>query len=179
MSEPWWRVLLREQQRSGFRDMAGATGALTIPIADRLVTTVAEMRLLRALPLGGVELRADGRDELTVRVKLKSPSFLPWFTLRFAIVGQPMLPDSPLLTCTILSQGAATVMAPLVRMFATLPPWIRLDHDRVIVNLRFLAGHYGLSDIFAVVTGLRLTTEPGKFVLSIQAALPDDGASAG
>ena len=50
--------------------------------------------------------------------------------------GQPQLPASPILTCIMLTQGLAPFMGALVRLFATLPAWIRVDQDRLMVNLR-------------------------------------------
>jgi hypothetical protein len=172
VSEPWWRALLREQQGSGFRDLAGSEATVRLPISDRLLTSLVASRLPSSAPVSSIAVQAARGDQFSVRLKLKAPAFLPPFTIRFAIIGQPELPGSPILSCVMLTQGLAPFMGSLVRLFATLPPWIRVDQDRVLVNLRLLAAEQGLADLLALVTDLRLTTASGTFVLSARAALP-------
>jgi hypothetical protein len=172
VTEAWWRTLLREQWSSGFPDIAGAEAAITVPISDGLLTAVVATGLPPSVPISSMSVRAEAGDRFAVRFKLKSPAFVPPLTIRFAIVGQPQLPASPVLTCVMLTQGIGPFMGPLVRLFATLPPWIRVEQDRVLVNLRLLAAERGLADLLAFATEIRLTTGPGTFVVSAKAGVP-------
>lgn len=169
MSDPWWRTLLREQQGSGFEGIAGADAAIRLPVSDRLLSSVVVQRLPPTVPLANLEVRADGDNRFAVRMKLKSPAFLPPFTMRFTIVDQPRLPDSPFLTCVMSSHALAPVLGPLVRVFARLPPWVAVDQDRVRVDLRRLASTYGMADLLALIVHLEVTTNPGTFVVSARA----------
>ena len=172
MNVDWLRGLLRDQQGSGFRDFAGAEAAATLPVSDRLLTSLVAARLPRSAPIRDLDLRADGDNLFSVRVKLASPSFLPAFTIRFAVVGQPRLPDVPVLTCRMLTQGIGPFMGPLLRLFAKLPPWVRVEQDLLSINLRLLASEFGVPEVLTFVTDLQLGTMPGRFVLSLKAALP-------
>lgn len=173
MTEPWWMALLREQQRSGFAGLAGAEGSVTLPISDRLLTSVVRARLPPAVPISSIDLQAEADGHFAVRLKLKAPAFLPPFTLRFAVTSQPQLPDWPVLVCTMRTQGISMLMGPLTRFFAALPPWVRVDRDRVLVNLRLLAAGQHASDLFDYLRDLRLTTEPGRFIVAARASVPE------
>jgi hypothetical protein len=172
MTEPWWRTLLREQQGSGFADLAGAEGSVVLPVSDRLLTSVIASRIPAGAPVSNVQVAAAANDQFAVRIKLVSPAFLPPFTLRFAIDRQPQMPASPILTLAIVTQGIGTFAGPLVRAFAGLPAWVRIDHDRVHVDLRQLAQQYGVAEHLRVLTDVRLTTVPGRFIVTARASLP-------
>jgi hypothetical protein len=63
-------------------------------------------------------------------------------------------------------------MGPVLRLFATLPPGIQVDRDRIRVNLAELAQRYGFIDAFRVLTEVRLTTAAGRFIVAARASLP-------
>lgn len=172
MNEPWWRTLLREQQGSGFADFAGAAAAVTLPVSDRLVTRIVASRLPRSVPVREVMVKAEANNTFSVGLRLAKPSFLPPLTLRFVIVRQPVLPDSPLLVLGLASQGLAALAGPLVRFFSALPPWIRLDNDRAIVDVGALLQQQGVSDVLRHLTHLELTTAPGVFIVHARGGVP-------
>jgi hypothetical protein len=176
VTQPWWRTLLRHQQDSGFEGIAGAQAAVTLPVSDRLVSSIVAERIPPTVPLAGVDLRAEGDNRFAVRGKLKSPVFLPPFTVRFTIVGQPHFPDSPFLTCVMSTHALAPLMGTLVRLFARLPSWVAVDRDRVRVDLRRLASAFGVADLLAVVEHLEVTTSRGAFVVSARVQVPPRGA---
>jgi hypothetical protein len=172
VSEPWWRTLLREQQGSGFSDLTGAEASLVLPVSDRLLTSLVAARLPPTVPVSALQLTAEPGERFAVRLKLTAPAFLPAFTLRFVIVEQPELPGSPVVTCALLGGNVATFMGPVLRLFATLPPGIQVDRDRIRVNLAELAQRYGFIDAFRVLTEVRLTTAAGRFIVAARASLP-------
>jgi len=173
VSKGWWKTLLSEQQGSGFADISGAEAVITVPVSDRLVTSLLAFGIPASGSITSIQLTAEPNQRFAVRLKLRSPAFLPSFKLRFVIVGQPEFPASPVLTCAVLAGGLGPFMGSLVRLFATLPPWIALNQERVTVNLEQLARHYQMSDLFGLLTDLRLSTTPGRFVVGMRAALPD------
>jgi hypothetical protein len=172
VTEPWWRVLLRQQQSSGFADLAGGHATLTLPVTDRLVTRIVASRMPRSLPLREVVLEAGANNAFLVRLRLIKPSFLPPFTLRLAIARQPQLPQAPVLVLQNMSAGIAALAAPLARLFDALPPWIRLEADHIAVDLRVLLQQQGMADVLGYLTDLQLTTEPGVFVVHVRAEVP-------
>ena len=172
MNEPWWGALLREQQDSGFADLAGAHGALTLPVSDRLVTRIVTSRMPRSVPLSQIALEAEPNSAFLVRLRLARLSFLPSFTLRFVIARQPQLPHAPLLVLRIVSPGLAALAAPLVRLLNALPSWVRVETDHVVVDLRALLEEQGMAEVLTYLTDLQLTTTPGVFVVHARGAVP-------
>jgi hypothetical protein len=172
VNEPWWRALLREQQGSGFVDVSGAEGSVVVPVSDTLLSTFIRSRLPPSAPVSDLELHAEPDNRFRVRVKLKASSFLPALSVRFVIVGQPQLPESPYLHIDTAGQSLGALMRPLVRAFAALPPWIRYDEQSIRIDLRGLMTRYGAGAYFPYVTDLRLTTTPGRFIVSVRATLP-------
>lgn len=173
MTEPWWRSLLRQQQGSGFTDFAGAEGSVVLPIADTLLTAILQQRLPSSLPISHLEFNAHADSHFSLRVKLKSPAFLPAFTIQFVITRQPALPDSPYLGVVLASQGMSTLLSTLLRAFVSLPRWLRLDGEgRITADLRLLAADYGAGDYFRHLADLEVKTVPGRLLVAARAVLP-------
>src|SRR4051812_24910975 len=144
-----------------------------LPIADTLLTAIVRQRLPPSLPVSHMELFAEADSHFSLRVKLKSPAFLPAFKIRFAIVRQPTLPESPYLGIALASQGMSTLFGTLVRAFASLPPWVRLnDAGSITVDLRLLAAERGMGEYFRHLADLEVKTVPGRVLVSARAVLP-------
>lgn len=173
MTEPWWKSLLRQQQGSGFTDIAGAEGSVVLPIADTLLTAILQQRLPSSLPISHLELHAQADNHFSLRVKLKSPAFLPAFTIQFVITRQPALPDSPYLGVALAAQGMRALLGNLLRAFVSLPRWLQLDGEgRITADLRLLAADYGAGDYFRHLADLEVKTMPGRLLVSARAVVP-------
>jgi hypothetical protein len=170
--EPWWLALLREQQSTNFADLAGAQASFTIPVSDRLLSRIIADRLPRSSPISELELRAEDGNQVTVSVKLARLAFLPAVRVRLAIERQPDLPASPLLVLRMVFEGIAALASPALRFLEGLPPGIRLEHDKLHVDLATLLAHYGAADALSYVTALEVTTARGTVVVSGRLALP-------
>jgi len=170
----WWKLLLREQLDSGFPDFAGTDATIVLPVSDRLATTLVASRIPPSLPVRNLQLVAEADNRFAVRVQLTKPVPMP-VTLRFSIVEQPHLPDSPALVCAVVSEGVGIFMGPLIRLFATLPSWVRFNDNRFYVDLLRLAQQHGLSDFLRYLSELRVTTVPGRFVVSMRGAVVSRG----
>lgn len=172
MTETWWSALLREQQASGFADFTGADGTVVVPVSDRLITRILAGRIPASAPVREVVVRALANNLVEARVRLAKPAILPAITIRLLIARQPQLPDSPVLVLNVVSQGLAAVAGPVMRFLDMLPTWIRMDGDRLFVDLRALLAQHGAAAVLDYLSDLQLTTTEGRFVIRARATLP-------
>ena len=164
-------TLLREQQARDFSDVAGARASATIPVTDRLVSRLVSQSLPPGAPIGDLDLRAQAANRLSVRVRLTRPSFMPPITVNLAIEQQPALPDNPVFVLRLLSTGLLSFAGAAVRFMNVLPPGIRLDGDLIHVDIRTLLEQRGLAQHLHYLNHLEVTTEEGRFVVSLGGAL--------
>src|SRR4051812_10320935 len=104
MMEPWWRTLLREQQRAGFADIAGASASVVLPISDRLLTQLAAERMPPNW-VSEITVHAEPGEQFSVRVRLAKLSFLPSIRVRLRIHRQPAFPAAPVLVLRLVTEG--------------------------------------------------------------------------
>lgn len=128
-------------------------------------------------PIRTLEIEALDNDQFAVKVKMKKPALLPAIRLRLRIEDQPRLPESPTLTLRFAAGGFTAVAAPLLRQMASLPPGLHLEGDRLHLHLDVLAAKYGVADVLPFLKSLRISTEPGRFVLALDAGVSDPAAS--
>jgi hypothetical protein len=171
--EPWWVTLLREQQSDDFPDLAGAEAFATIPISDRLITRAIVQRLPPSAPIRELEVRAHAGDQFTVRLRLAKPALLPSVQLRLAIEQQPDLPRSAILVLGVVSQGLTGLAINALRFVDVLPPGVRFDGRRFLVDLETILNRYGAAQALAYVTDLSVTTSDGRFVVRARGAVPE------
>jgi hypothetical protein len=170
--EPWWVTLLREQQSDDFSDLAGAEAFATIPISDRLISRAIAQRLPPTAPIRELEVRAHAGDQFTVRVRLAKPALLPSVQLRLAIEQQPQLPSSPILVLAVVSQGLASLAVNALKFVDVLPPGVRFDGRRFVVDLETILERYGAAQALTYVTDLSVMTVDGRFVVRARGAVP-------
>jgi hypothetical protein len=162
---------LREQQRDGFPDLAGASASITLPISERLIGRVIAERIPGSIPVRDVVLRAHENDVLEIRVHLAKPAFLPPLHMRLEIVQQPQLPTSPLIVLAIASNGVARLAAQALKFVDVLPHGVRFDGRRFVVDLAVLLRDHGADEALRYLTDLRISTEPGWVVVHARGAL--------
>ena len=170
--EPWWVTLLREQQSDNFPDLAGAEAFATVPISDRLITRAIAQRISPSAPIREVDVRAYAGDQITVRVRLAKPALLPPLQLRLAIEQQPDLPASPILVLGIASQGLATLAINALKFVDVLPPGVRFDGRRFLIDLRTLLDRYGSGWVLDFLTDLEVGAVDGSLVVRARGVLP-------
>jgi hypothetical protein len=164
--------LLREQQASGFPDVAGARASVTLPVSDRLVSRLVAQSLPSSAPISEIDLRAGNANRFSVRVRLTRPALMPPITVNLGIDQQPVLPSNPVLTLRLLSTGLLSFAGAAARFFNVLPPGIRTDGDLIHVDLHTLLEQRGLADHLNYFEHLEVTTEEGRFILSVRGCLP-------
>ena len=168
--------LLREQQATGFPDVAGARASVTLPLSDRLVSRLAAQSLPPSAPINEIDLRAGNANRFSVRVRLTRPALLPPITVNVAIDRQPVLPSNPVLTLRLLSTGLLSFAGAAARFFNVLPPGLRMDGDLIYVDLRTLLEQRQLAQHLNYLEHLEVTTEEGTFIVSLRGRLPPRAA---
>jgi hypothetical protein len=168
-NEPWLD-LLREQQSTRFADLAGAHTVFTIPVSERLLNRIVADRLPRSAPVSELQLHPEDGNHVTISVKLSKFAFLPAVRVRFAIERQPDLPASPVLVLRI--EGKAALAGPALGFLNVLPPGVRLENDRLLVDLAALLAQYGASEVLLYLTAIEVTTVAGRVIVSGRLAIP-------
>ena len=170
--EPWWLTLLREQQSVNFADLFGAHASFTIPVTDRLLSRIIADRLPRSSPVSEIQLYAEDGNQMVVSVRLWRLAFLPAIRVRLTIERQPDLPASPTLVLRMALEGVAALAGPALRFLEWLPPGVRLEKDRLHVDLATLLQRHGAAAALSFITALELTTAAGRVIVSGRLAIP-------
>jgi hypothetical protein len=130
-------------------------------------------RLPPSAPIRELEVRAHAGDQFTVRLRLAKPALLPSVQLRLAIEQQPDLPRSAILVLGVVSQGLTGLAINALRFVDVLPPGVRFDGRRFLVDLETILNRYGAAQALAYVTDLSVTTSDGRFVVRARGAVPE------
>ena len=152
--------------------MAGARASVTLPLSDRLVSRLVSESLPPSAPVSDIDLHAQGGNRISARVRLTRPALMPPITVNLAIEQQPVLPSNPVFAVRLLSTGLFSFAGAAMRFLNVLPPGIRMEGDLIYVDLRMLLEQRGLAHYLGYLEHLELTTETGRFVLSVRGALP-------
>jgi hypothetical protein len=165
-------ALLREQRATGFPDLAGARASATIPISDRLATRLIADELPRSSPVREIELRASAGNTITVALRMVGPAIFPRIEIPVHIEQQPSLPEAPTFVFRVaLPRGLAAIAGPALRIFDFLPPGVRMQDDRLIVDLRTVLQRYEAAEALDYLDRLELTTVERAILVRIDARL--------
>ena len=163
--------LFRRQQASGFEDLRGAEASLTLPVSERLLNEAIAESVPRSAAVRGLHIRPQAGDRFAVRARIGSSSWLPAINLGVAIDRQPDLPSSPVLVLRLETSGLSALAGAAVRFLNALPPGVRMEQDRIIVDIAKLLEARGLAPYLAYVNELRVNTVDGAVVLFIRGHL--------
>lgn len=165
-------ALLTRQQAAGFADLKGSEARASIRIAAPLLNEAVATFLAPVTAVRDVTVQPRAANRFDVRVTLAKPSFLPPLNLTLAIERQPALPADPLLILRMIGMGGMMrFAAPAIASFGSLPPGVRLDGDRILVDLRALLAGRGLAHLLDYAGQLEITTEEGSVLLLVQASI--------
>ena len=170
MDERVARLFLR-QQASGFQDLRGASGSLTLPISARLLNEAIAESLPRTAPIRDLEVKPLNGDRFGVRFRIGTSAFLPPIGLTLSIEQQPVFPDTPVLVLKMERSGLLTLAGPALRFLDALPPGVRVEHDRIYVDIRRLLEVRGAAQYLQYVNTLNVNTLDGSVVVSIRASI--------
>jgi hypothetical protein len=168
--------LLNRQVATGLEDLRGAEAAVTLPVSDRLLNEIITEALPSPAKVRDLDVRAQPGNRFAVRAKVAAASFLPALNLTVAIDRQPELPASPVLVLRLELGGLLAVAGAALRFFDALPPGIRVENDRVHVDLAQLLERQGLSGLLEHLEHLHITTTEGTTILSVRARIASEAA---
>lgn len=156
------------QQAAGFEDLRGAEASATVPISERLLNEIIQEALPRSAPVRDLYVRPQAGDRFSVRARLGSPTLLPAMTLSVLIDRQPDFPSSPTLVLKLEMGGLLSLAGPALRFLDALPPGIRVERDRLFVDLAALLEQRQLGSYLRYIDHLRVNTTDGAVVLTVR-----------
>jgi hypothetical protein len=164
--------LIAQQQRSGCADFIGTEGQGSIRVTDRMLNQVIAMEMTPGRAVRDLQVRAMAGDRLQARVVLARPSFMPALTIGIVVERQPALPDAPVLIAKLEGAGGLLRLAgAATAFFNVLPRGIRVEGDRVHVDVRALLEARGLAFVLPHLDELRVHTEEGAVRVLFRARL--------
>ena len=168
MSTDRLRQILQQLREAKFSDIKGARFALSIPIGERLLNELVRAALPPTAPVRDVAVAPRAANVLQVRARVAKIDFLPPLSLTLDIDQQPQLPDTPLGLRLRLFPGL-TAMAGSFLNPSAMPPGIRLEGDRLYVDIRHLLQRAGYEDVVPLIERLRVSSEEGRLILELDA----------
>jgi hypothetical protein len=168
---PRFMQLVMRQHAAGFPDARGATATLTLPVSDKLLNEIVAESLPRSRHIRDLQLHAQPGNRIGVRLKLGSASFLPPINLTLVIVEQPDLPASPVLVLRLEMGGLLALASTALRFLDALPAGVRVENDRLHVNLAELLAERRLDSWLEYIKELNVSTDEGTLIVSIRAGV--------
>lgn len=164
------QALLNRQQANGFAGLAGTEARAAVRVSAQLLNEAIGAFAGASPAIRELAVAPRAGNRFDVHVKLTKPAFLPAISLTAAIERQPQLPDDATIVLQLSGGGGVMRFAgPAVAAFGTLPPGVRMDGDRVIIDLRTLMAANRQSEWLDYVEKLDISTDEGAVVLYVQA----------
>jgi hypothetical protein len=114
-----------------------------------------------------VDIRPHAGDSFDVLITVSWP-FVPAIKVSFTIERQPRFPDSPVLVLRWSLLGAiGTIASRLITSLDRLPAGVRLDGDRLLLDIPRLAERASAASWIPYLTSLELHTVDDRFVLDV------------
>jgi hypothetical protein len=143
-----------------------------IPIPRALVNHFVGRALAgRDTPIRALDIRPRDGDQFEAIVTVTWP-FVPPLTVSFAIEQQPRFPESPILVLRWSFLGAVGALASRLTSSLRLPDGVRLDGDRLLLNIPLLAAQSPAGSMLGYVKLLELHTGDGQMIIDAELALP-------
>jgi hypothetical protein len=160
------RALLGDQ----LQELAGGVISGELPVTTAVANRLIAQKLETArVPIISAVIETRPDDTLTVHLRPRGP--IPLLKVDVQIDRQPRLPDDPRLGMRWSLRGLgplAMFAAPVTAYFKALPAWIRLDGDRIWVDLHVLLRSQGLGEAVPFLTGVRVLTREQRFVIQFE-----------
>jgi hypothetical protein len=162
-------TLLANLRDSKFRDVAGARVSASIPLSEGLLNELVVATMPKNLPVREVTIRPEPGNRFSVRISPKM-ALLPQLTVQLEIEKQPQFPTHPQVVLRMATLGGLLGMASAAFPIATLlPPGVRLEGERLVVDLRELAHREGVVDLLDLVQDLQISTGAGHVIVQVHA----------
>lgn len=166
MPDSGLRRALEQLRATRFAEIKGARLSLSIPVAERLLNELVGAALPPSLPVRDVTIRPRASNTLQVRARVAKLDFLPPVTLTLDIDQQPRLPDTPLGLRLRTFPGLAALAGPLLSQ-KPFPPGVRLEGDRLFVDVAQLLDRAGLGDFVPLIERLHVATDEGRLIVEV------------
>jgi hypothetical protein len=170
--------LLAHLQSSRFADLAGTRVSARIPVSRALVNQFVA-RALQArqppLPVRQVDIRPSDGDKLDAIVTVTLP-FVPPLKVAIAIERQPQFPSAPVLVLRwSMLGGLGQLIAKIAGPHQQLPPGVRLDADRILIDIPQAAAATPAAQFLGYVRKLEVHTAADKLVLAVDLEIAGGG----
>lgn len=164
--------LFFDQERQGFLDLAGSEGNAVIRVSERLLNSIVAEQIRGSASIRELHVTPRAANRLGVRVAVVKPSFLPPINIEVLIDKQPSLPDDAVLGLTLSGLGGLMRFAgPAAGFFKALPPGVKMEGDRVFVDLRAALAPHGLTSVLNYIKDVAVGSEDGRLVVAFAAAV--------
>jgi hypothetical protein len=164
--DPRLLAILEQLRATRFAAIQGTRVSLSIPVPEALLNELITALIPASAPVRDLQVRPQADNRLAVRARASRLEFLPPVTISLRIEEQPQLPHTPLVI-RILSLPGLLSMASSLLSPSSLPPGIRLDRDRVLVDVRQLLELKGFGEIVPLIERLHVASEEGRLRLDI------------
>jgi hypothetical protein len=169
-------ALLAHLRSTAFQDLSGSQISARVPIARTLLNRiVADALKGKQTPVRAVEVQplADDRFELTVTTLMP---FVPALKVTVVVAQQPRFPESPVM---VLRWSLFAGLAAIVSRFTDslrekLPAGVRLDGDRVVLDIPVIAEHAAADGVqlLLLFRRIELHTVADRAVIDVEIAVP-------
>ena len=167
--------ILNDLQRGNLRDIAGAHVFAHVPLSRELLNRLVAQAIEGHRAVKRVEIQPRPRDRFDVVVTL-AWALVPPLTIAVTVDRQPELPASPTLVLRwSLAPGLDAIAAQFTgTLNDRLPPGVRLDGDRVLVDVAALAArHPPLAQALPHLVALRLRTVDDRAAVDLELRVAD------
>jgi hypothetical protein len=164
---------LRERFGVDLNELAGANVRGEIPFSDSLLNRLIAQRLENHPQISSVQLEALDGDAIAALLTPRS-RLMPPIRVNARIERQPEFPASPVLILrwTIAGMGPLAMLAgPALAFFKALPQGIRVEADRLSIDLAVLLESRGWSDAVGLIRRAAIHTRRGGFLLQFELGL--------
>jgi hypothetical protein len=160
--------LLADLQSSAFQDIAGSRLSMRVPVSRSLLNRLVAHALQETTtPVRQVDIRPREGDRFDAIVTLSWP-FVPPLKVAFAIDGQPQFPAPPVLLLRWSALGGLGAIASrLIAALNRLPAGVRLDGDRLELDIAVLAARTPAALLLRYVRALELHTVADRLVIAV------------
>lgn len=165
MPDPRVVRLLEQLRASRFAGLQGARISASIPVAAGLLNDIVTAGIPPSAAVRDVTVLPKHDNHIAVRARLALASFLPPVTVTLRIERQPQLPDSPLVL-RILSLPALLSLGGGM-LASALPHGIRLEDQRLLIDVAVLLDRAGYGDLAQYVETLRVGSEDGRLLFDV------------
>ena len=165
--------LLQQLRNTRLQDLGGTRVSAVIPVSSRLINELAAASIPPGAAVREVDVTPLAGDAFSVRIQPRA-ALLPSLTVRIEIIAQPQMPASPVLVLRMATMGGLFAFAGgAFSLDRLLPPGVRLDGDRILLDLAALARQHGAADLLEHVKSLKVNTDRGRVVLSLDIEVAD------